>query len=149
MISWVIIMLLFWKYQKLSQLKVKISYNILNDSPQIINVKVLFVAHICLIRSIDISTSWMISFLSSSNAFYFCTTKNYANLTRGQKISYQGVQISYDILTPPPTLIIITKFYLPFIFTWEDVLFYPNHINDLLCIYDAFIFCYQHMISQS
>ena len=49
----------------------------------------------------------------------------------------------------PPTLIIITKFYLPFIFTWEDVLFHQNHINDLLCIYDAFIFHYQHMISQS
>ena len=141
MISWIVIMLLFWHYQKLSQLdpEVKISYDILTpqldilhlmfafriylirsiiilksindffsnynafililpktippqgkksydiltDSPQIINDKVLFVAHICFIRSINILTSWMISCLSSANAFNFCTTKNYPNLTRG------------------------------------------------------------------
>ena len=43
----------------------------------------------------------------------------------------------------------MTKFYLPFIFTWEDVLLYQNHIYDFLSIYDAFILHYQHMISQS
>ena len=111
MISLVIIMVLFWHYQKLSQLDpgVKISYIILTppryfQPPQIIDDKVLFVAHICLIRSINILTSWMISCLSSANAFNFCTTKNYPNLTI--KISYQGVKIPYDILTthpPPPT----------------------------------------------
>ena len=100
MISWVIIMRLFWNYQILSQLKVKISYNILTDSPQIINDKVLFVAHICLIRSIDISTSWINSFLSSSSAFNFCTTKNYPNLTRGSKYHIRGSK--YRMLFWPP-----------------------------------------------
>ena len=40
----------------------------------------------------------------------------------------------------------MTKFYLPFIFTWEDVLLYQNHINDFLIIYDAIILHYQHII---
>ena len=85
MISWVVIMLLFWHYQKLFQLRVKISYDILTDSAQIINDKVLFAIHICLITSINKLTSLMISFLCSSNAFSFYTTKNYPNLTRGSK----------------------------------------------------------------
>ena len=44
MISWVVIMLLFWHFQKLSQLDpgVKISYGILTP----LNDKVLFVFHI-------------------------------------------------------------------------------------------------------
>ena len=42
MFSWKVIMLLFWHYQKLSQLRVKISYDILIDPPHIINDKVLF-----------------------------------------------------------------------------------------------------------
>ena len=40
----------------------------------------------------------------------------------------------------------MAKFYLPFIFTGEDVLLYQNHIYDFLSIYDAFILHYQHMI---
>ena len=40
----------------------------------------------------------------------------------------------------------MTKFYLSFIFTWEDVLFYQNRINDFLSIYDAFILHYQHKV---
>ena len=100
MISWIVIMLLFWHYQKLSQLKVKISYDILTDSPKIINDKVLFVAHICLIRSINILTSWMISCLSSANAFNFCTTKNYPNLTRGSKYHNRGSK--YRMIFDPP-----------------------------------------------
>ena len=40
----------------------------------------------------------------------------------------------------------MTKFYLPFIFTWEDVLLNQNHINDFLIIYDAFILHYQYII---
>ena len=94
-ISWVVIMLLFSHYQKLSQPRVKISYDILTDSPQIINEKVLFAVHICLIRSISILTSLMISVLSSSNAFNFYTTKNYPILTRGSKYRV--------IFWPPPT----------------------------------------------
>ena len=43
----------------------------------------------------------------------------------------------------------MTKLYFPFIFTWEDVLLYQNHIYDFLSIYDAFILHYQDMISQS
>ena len=43
----------------------------------------------------------------------------------------------------------MTKFYLPFIFTWEDVLFFYIHINDFLGVYDAFILHNQYMISQS
>ena len=44
MISCIVILLLSWHYQKLSQLDlgVKISYDILTDSPQVINDKVLF-----------------------------------------------------------------------------------------------------------
>ena len=62
MISCIVILLLSWHYQKLSQLDlgVKISYDILTDSPQVINDKVLFVVHICLIRSIKILTSLML-----------------------------------------------------------------------------------------
>ena len=86
MISWVVMMLLFWHYQKLFQLRVKISYDIFTDSHQIINDKVLLAIHICLITSINILTSVMISFLCSSNASNFYTTKNYPNLTRGQNI---------------------------------------------------------------
>ena len=67
-IYWVVIMLLIWHYPKL---RAKIPYDILTDSPQILNDKVLFAVHICLIRSISILTSLMISFLSSSNAFNF------------------------------------------------------------------------------
>ena len=59
MISWIVIMLLFWHYQKLSQLDlgVKISYIILTpldifDPPQIIDDEVVFAFHIYLIRSI-------------------------------------------------------------------------------------------------
>ena len=62
MISWVVIMLLFWHYQKLSQLDpgVKLSYDILPapsryfDPAQIIDYKVLFVFHNYLIKSIII-----------------------------------------------------------------------------------------------
>ena len=43
----------------------------------------------------------------------------------------------------------MTKFYLPFIFTWEDVSFFYIHINDSLGAYDAFILHNQYMISQS
>ena len=99
MISWVVIILLFWHYQKLFQLRVKILYDILTDSPKIINDKVLFAIHIGLITFIDISTSSMISFLCSSNAFNFYTAKNYPNLTRGVKI------IVWYFDTPPPLII--------------------------------------------
>ena len=61
MISLVIIMVLFWHYQKLSQLDpgVKITYIILTppryfQPPEIIDDKVLFTFHIYLIRSIII-----------------------------------------------------------------------------------------------
>ena len=63
MISLVIVMVLFWHYQKLPQLDpgVKISYIILTppppryfQPPQIIEDKVLFAFHIYLIRSIII-----------------------------------------------------------------------------------------------
>ena len=60
-----------------------------------------FVAHICLIRYINILTSWMIYCLNSANAFNFCTTKNYPNLTRGSKYHTRGSKY-HDILTPPP-----------------------------------------------
>ena len=95
MISWVVIMFLFWHCQKLFQLRVKISYDILTDCPQIINDKVLFAIHICLITSINILTLLMIPFLCSANAFNFYTPQNYPNLSR-------GVKISCDILTHPP-----------------------------------------------
>ena len=143
MISWVVIMLLFSHYQKLSQLRVKKSYDILTDSPQIINEKVLFAVHICFIRSISILTSLMISVLSSSNAFNFYTTKNYPILTRGSK--YRMI-----FWPPPPPKNQWQSFIcLSYLLDWEDVLLYQNHIYDFLSIYDAFIFHYQHMISQS
>ena len=146
MISWVVIMLLFWHYQKLSQLMVKISYDILTDSPQIFKDKVLFAVHICLIRSISILTSLMISFLSSSNALNFYTIKNYPNSTRGSK--YRMIFWPHP---PPPHPPPPNNQWKSFIClsTWEDVLSYQNHIYDFLSIYDAFILHYQHMISQS
>ena len=60
MISLVVIMLLFWHYQKLSQLDpgVKISYDILTPPPQIIDEKVFFAIHIYLIRSSNILISF-------------------------------------------------------------------------------------------
>ena len=64
-------------YQKLSQLMVNISYDILIDFPQIIN-DVLFVVHIC-IRSIDILTSLMISCVVLMH-LTFTLPKNYFQL---------------------------------------------------------------------
>ena len=96
MISWVVIMLLFWHYQKLFQLRAKISYDILTDSPQIINDKVLFAIHICLITSFNILTLLMISFLCSSNAVNFYTTKTIPTWPRGQNIVW------YFAPPPPP-----------------------------------------------
>ena len=67
MISWKVKMLLFWHYQKLSQLDlgVKISYDILTPLPSryfhppvIINDKVLFAFHIYLRRCIIIVKSY-------------------------------------------------------------------------------------------
>ena len=65
MISLIVIMHLFWQYQKLSQLDpgVKISYDILTPPdiftpPLIINDKVLFAFHIYLRRCIIISKSY-------------------------------------------------------------------------------------------
>ena len=92
MISWLVIMLLFSHYQKLSQLGVKISYNVLIDSPQIINGKVLFAVHICLVRSTRILTSLMISWI-----VLMLLILHYQNLSQ----LGQGVKILYDILTPP------------------------------------------------
>ena len=44
----------------------------------------------------------------------------------------------------------MTKFYLPSIFTWEDVLLYSKIILMIFfIIYDAFILHYQHIIQQS
>ena len=65
MISWVVQLLLIFTLPKTSttQTGVKISYKIYFDSPQIINEKVLFAVHICLIKSINISTSLMVSWL--------------------------------------------------------------------------------------
>ena len=92
-------MLLFWHYQKPSQLDpgVKISYDILTPPLDIF-------VHLPTIPT-------------PPTPFNFCTIKNYPNLTR--------------------------VFYLPFIFTWEDVSLYQIHF------YDAIILHYQHMISQS
>ena len=44
MISWIVIMLLFWHYQKLSQLdpEVKISYDILTPQLDILHLKFAF-----------------------------------------------------------------------------------------------------------
>ena len=137
-----IIMLLFWNYQKLSQLKVKISYNILTDSPQITNDKVLFVAHICLIRSINISTLWMISFLSSSNAFNFCTTKNYPNLTRGSKY-HTRVSKYRMIFCPPPTLIINYKLesFICLSYLLEEMYYYIKIILMIYWVFMMLLFC--------
>ena len=94
MISWVVIMLLFWHYQKLSQLDpgVKLSYDIWPpsryfDPAQIIDYKVLFVFHIYLIRSIIILNyiNEFLSFLSYNVLFW-----HYQKLTQldlGVKIS--------------------------------------------------------------
>ena len=58
MISWIVIMLLFWHYQKLSQLdpEVKISYDIL--TPQLDILHLMFAFRIYLIRSIIILKSY-------------------------------------------------------------------------------------------
>ena len=101
MISWIVKMLLFWHYQKLSQLDpgVKISYDILTPlpsryfyPPEIIDDKVLFAVHIYLIRSI-IKIVSMISWIVKMLLFW-----HYQNLSKLDP----GVKISYDILTPPP-----------------------------------------------
>ena len=64
MISWVVIMLLFWHYQKLAQL-----------DPQIINDKV-FVRISYLLDKIYQYITIINDFLSSSIAFNFYITKN-------------------------------------------------------------------------
>ena len=132
MISWVVIMLLFSHYQKLSQLRVKKSYDILTDSPQIINEKVLFAVHICLIRSISILTSLMISVLSSSNAFNFYTTKNYPILTRGSK---------YRMIFWPPPLKINDKVLFAFhIYLIEKMYYYIKIIFMISWVFMMLLF---------
>ena len=95
MISWKVKMLLFWHYQKVSQLDpgVKISHDILTPSPLDIftPLKVLFAFHIYLIRSI-IKIVSMISWIVKMLLFW-----HYQNLSELDP----GVKISYDILTPP------------------------------------------------
>ena len=100
MISWKVKMLLFWHYQKVSQLDpgVKISYDILTPSPldiftppEIIDDKVLFAVHIYFIRSI-IKIVSMISWIVKMLLFW-----HYQNLSELDP----GVKILYDILTPP------------------------------------------------
>ena len=125
MISLIVMMLLFWHYQKLSQLDpgVKISYDILTPPPlpsryfyppQIIDDKVLFAFHIYLIRSI-IKIVSMISWIVKMLFFW-----HYQNLSELDP----GVKISYDILTPPPPRYFyphqksMTKFCLHSIFSW-------------------------------
>ena len=98
MISWIVKMLLFWHYQKLTQLGpgVKISYNILTPldifTPQQINDKVLFAFYINLVRWL--CENYINDFLNSYNAFILTLPK--ANPT------WPGVKISYNILIPPP-----------------------------------------------
>ena len=84
MISLIVMMLLFWHYQKLSQLDrwVKISYDILTplpsryfNPPQIIDDKALFAFHIYLIRSIN-KIVWMISWVVKMLLFW-----HYQNLS--------------------------------------------------------------------
>ena len=86
MISWVVIMLLFWHYQKLFQLRVKISYDILTDSAQIINDKVLVAIHICLITSfnkLEIVDQWStrIPRPNCKNVNHLCITLTFDLLT--------------------------------------------------------------------
>ena len=59
MISWVVIMLLFWYYQKLSQLDQGPKYRMIIDPRplQLINDKILFAFHIYLKGCIVISKS--------------------------------------------------------------------------------------------
>ena len=118
MISLVIIMLLFWYYQKLSQLKVKHCTTFWLTPLKQSMTK--FCLWLIFIRSINILTSWMISCLSGANAFNFCTTKNYPNLTRGSKYHTRGSKYRIIFWPPPPPppppqpLIINYKvFYLP------------------------------------
>ena len=97
MISWIIIMLVFWHYQKLSQLDpgVKISYDILTPPryfhPQWIDDEVFFAFHNYLIRSLY--WNHINGFLKGCNAFSW----HYQMLSQLDP----GVKISYDILTPP------------------------------------------------
>ena len=108
MISWKVKMLLFWHYQKVSQLDpgVKISYDILTPSPldiftppEIIDDKVLFAVHIYFIRSI-IKIVSMISWIVKMLLFW-----HYQNLSELDP----GVKILYDILTPPLDILTPTK----------------------------------------
>ena len=89
MISCVVILLLqnLLHYQKLSQLDlgIKISYDILTDSPQVINDKVLFVVHICLMISIKILTLLMI-FWVVLMLLIFTLPKTIPTWPRGQNI---------------------------------------------------------------
>ena len=92
-------MLLFWHYQKLSQLDpgVKISYDILTPPlpsryfypPEIIDDKVLFAVHIYLTRSIIkivSMTSWIVKML------LFWHYQNLSELDPGVKISYDPLK---------------------------------------------------------
>ena len=86
-------MLVYWHCQISFQLEVKILNDILTDSPQIINDKVLFAVHIYLIRSIDILTSLIISQVFLMILIFTPPTTIPI---------WPGVKISYDISTPPP-----------------------------------------------
>ena len=78
----------------------------------------------------------MISFLCSSNASNFLHLQKLSQLDQGQNIVW------YLTSPPPPPPPPPHNNYFPFIFTWEDVLSYKNHIFYFLSIYDALILHY-------
>ena len=94
MISLIVMMLLFWHYQKLSQLDPGFAPPLpcrYFYPPEIIDDKVLFAVHIYLIRSI-IKIVSMISWIIKMLLFW-----HFHNLSELDP----GVKISYDMLTPP------------------------------------------------
>ena len=126
MISWIAIMLLFWHYQKLSQLNpgVKISYDILTPpldifTSQWIADKVLFAFHIYLIRSLY--WNYINDFLNCYNAFISTLPKAIPTQPRGQNI------VQYFDPPPPPT-----KYFHPAQIIDDKVLFAFHNIIYLI-----------------
>ena len=121
MISWIIIMLVFWHYQKLSQLDpgVKISYDILTPPryfhPQWIDDEVFFAFHNYLIRSLY--WNHINGILNSYNAFILTLPKAIPTRPGGQNIvQYFDPPTRY--LGPTTPQIIDEKLLFAFHFYW-------------------------------
>ena len=105
MITWVVIMLLFWHYQKLSQFDPGSKYRTIFWLPSN-NKWQSFVWSLYLLDKIYWYINSINDFLHSSNAFDFYTTKNYSNLTRGSKYCmafFDPHPTTTPLQSPPPT----------------------------------------------